>query len=95
MTNVFVTNLSFYRARFSIQSLFKTTPCQLKRQRENHTGDLASDSSHEYTVDRRSSTVVKKKSDNFDCASMQITSMEIFLVISKCWIKELLYTFTV
>ena len=56
MTNVFVTNLSFYRARFSIQSLFKTTPCQLKRQRENHTGDLASDSSHEYTVDRRSKT---------------------------------------
>jgi len=33
---------------------FKTTPCPLKRQRENHTGVIASDSSHEYTVDRRS-----------------------------------------
>jgi len=55
MTNVFVKNLCFYRARFSIQSLFKTTPCLLKRQHENHTGVLASDSSHEYTVDRRSS----------------------------------------
>jgi len=54
MTNVFVQNLDFYRARFSIQSLFKTTPCPLKRQRENHTGVLASDSSHEYTVNRRS-----------------------------------------
>jgi len=48
--------LCFYRARFSIQSLFKTTPCPLKRQRENHTGVLASDSSHTYTVDRRSSS---------------------------------------
>ena len=46
--------MGFYCARFSIQSLFKTTPCPLKRQRENHTGVLASDSSHEYTVDRRS-----------------------------------------
>jgi len=54
MTNVFVQNMGFYCARFSIQSLFKTTPCPLKRQRENHTGVLASDSSHEYTVDRRS-----------------------------------------
>jgi len=54
MTNVFVQNLCFYRARFSIQSLFKTTPCPLKRQRENHTDVLALDSSHEYTVDRRS-----------------------------------------
>jgi len=54
MTNVGVQNLCFYRARFSIQSLFKTTPCPLKRQRENHAGVLASDSSHEYTVDRRS-----------------------------------------
>ena len=56
MTNVFVQNFGFYRARFSIQSLFKTTPCPLKHQRENHTGVLASDSSHEYTVDRRSKT---------------------------------------
>jgi len=55
MTNVFVKNLCFYHAWFSIQSLFKTTPCLLKRQHENHTGILASDSSHEYTVDRRSS----------------------------------------
>ena len=65
MTNVFVKNLCFYRAWFSIQSLFKTMPCLLKRQHENHTGVLASDSSHEYcgpwtgghgpnTVDRRS-----------------------------------------
>jgi len=54
MTNVFVQNLGFYRARFSIHSYFKTTLCPLKRQRENHTGVLASDSSHEYTVDRRS-----------------------------------------
>jgi len=54
MTNVFVKNLGFYRARFSIQSLFETTPCPLKHQRENHTGVLASDSNHEYTVDRRS-----------------------------------------
>jgi len=43
MTNVFVQNLCFCRARFSIQSLFKTTPCPLERQRENHTGVLASD----------------------------------------------------
>jgi len=57
MTSVFVQNLCFYRARFSIQSLSKTTPCTLKRQRENHTGVLASDSSHEYTVDRRSSSL--------------------------------------
>jgi len=56
VTNVFVQNLCFYRARFSIQRLFKTTPCPLKRQRENHTGVLASDSSHEYTVDRWSKT---------------------------------------
>ena len=48
MINVFVQNLGFYRARFSIQTLFKTTPCPLKRQRENHTGVLASESSHEY-----------------------------------------------
>jgi len=54
MTNVFVQTLGFYRARFSIQSLFKTTPCPLKRQRENYTSVLTSDSSHEYTVDRRS-----------------------------------------
>jgi len=56
MTNVSVKNLCFYRARFSIQSLFETTPCPLKRQRENHTGVLASDSSHEYNMDRRSSS---------------------------------------
>ena len=56
MTNVSVKDLCFYRAKFSIQSLFKTAPCPLKRQRENHTGVLASDSSHEYTVDRRSKT---------------------------------------
>jgi len=31
MTNVFVQNLCFYCAWFSIQSLFKTTPCPLKR----------------------------------------------------------------
>ena len=43
MTNGFVQNLCFYRARFSIQSLFKITPCPLKGQRENHTGVLASD----------------------------------------------------
>ena len=55
MTNVFVKNLCFYRARFSIQSLFKTPPCPLKRQQENFPGVLASDSSHDYTVDRRSS----------------------------------------
>jgi len=55
MTHVFVQNLCFHSARFSIQSLFKTTPCHLKRQRENHTGVLSSDSSNEYTVDRRSS----------------------------------------
>jgi len=55
MTNVFVQNLRFYPARFSIQSLFKTTPCPLKHQRVSHTGVLASDISHEYTVDRRSS----------------------------------------
>jgi len=54
VTNVFVHNLCFYRAWFYIQSLFKTTPCPLKRQRENHTGVLASDSNHEYIVDRRS-----------------------------------------
>jgi len=54
MTNVFVQNLGFYHARFSIQSLFKTTPCLLKRQCENHTGILASDSSHKYTVDWQS-----------------------------------------
>ena len=56
MTNVFEQNLGFYRARFSIQNLFKTTPCPLKRQRENHTCVLASDSSHEDTVDQRSKT---------------------------------------
>jgi len=55
-TNVFVQNLGFYRAKFSIQNLFKTTPCPLKRQHENHTGVPASDSSHEYIVDRRSKT---------------------------------------
>jgi len=38
------------KRQFSIQSLFKTTPWHLKRQRENHTGVLASDSSHEYTA---------------------------------------------
>jgi len=54
MTNVFVQNLGFYRARFAIQSLFETTPCPLKRLCENHTGVLASDNSHEYTVDRQS-----------------------------------------
>jgi len=53
MTNVFVQNLCFYRARFSIQSLLKTAPCHLNRQRENHTGVPASDSSHKYTVGRR------------------------------------------
>jgi len=31
----------------------------LKRQRKNHTGVLASDSSHEYTVDRRSISCVE------------------------------------
>jgi len=56
MTNVFVQNLCFYHARFSIQSLFETTPCYLKRQRKNHVGVLASDSSHEYTIDRQSSS---------------------------------------
>jgi len=54
MANVFVKNVCFYRARFSIQSVFKTMPWPLKRQQENHTGVLASDSSHEYTVDWRS-----------------------------------------
>jgi len=54
MTKIFVQKLGFYRARFSIQSLFKTMPCPLKRQRKNHISVLASDSSHEYTVDRRS-----------------------------------------
>jgi len=29
MTNVCVQNLCFYRARFSIQGPFKTTPCPL------------------------------------------------------------------
>jgi len=53
MTKVCVQNLCFYRTRFYIQTLFKTTPCPLKRQRENHIGVLTSDSSHEYTVDRR------------------------------------------
>jgi len=60
MTNVFVQNFGFYPARFSIQSLFKTTPCPLKPQRENHTGVRASDSSHEYTVDRRSISLTKR-----------------------------------
>ena len=50
----FMWRICFYHARFSIQSLFKTTPCLLKHQHENHTSVLASDSSHEYTVDRRS-----------------------------------------
>ena len=54
MTKVFVQNLGFYCAWFSIQSLFKTMLCLLKRKRENHTVVLASDSSHEYTVDGRS-----------------------------------------
>ena len=54
MTNVCVQNMCFYCARFSIQSLFKTMPFLLKHQCENHTGVLASDSSHEYTVDRQS-----------------------------------------
>jgi len=49
----FLCRICFYRARFSIQSLFETTPCPLKCQRENHTGVLASDSSHKYTVDRQ------------------------------------------
>jgi len=63
MTNVLVKNLCFYRARFSIQSLFQTTPCPLKHQRENHTDVLASESSHENTVDRRSiSFTIKPKS---------------------------------
>jgi len=31
MTNVFVKNLHFYRARFSIQSIFKSAPCPLER----------------------------------------------------------------
>jgi len=44
MTNVSVKNLCFYRAKFSIQSLFETMPCPLKHQHENHTGVLASDS---------------------------------------------------
>ena len=57
MTNVFVKKLCFYRARICIQSLFKTTPCPLKCQTENHTGVLVSDSSHEYTVDRRSMSI--------------------------------------
>jgi len=56
MTNVFLKHLCFYRARFSIQSLFKTTPCPLKRQHENHSGVLASDSSQEYNMGRRSSS---------------------------------------
>ena len=51
MTNV-LQNLWFYRAMFSIQSLFETTPSPHKRQCKNHTSVLASDSSYEYTVDR-------------------------------------------
>jgi len=64
MTNVFVQNLCFYHARFSLQSLFKTTPCPLKRQRENHTSVLASDSSHEYTVDWQSSRKFRDEAEN-------------------------------
>ena len=60
MTNVFVQNLGFCRARFSIQSFFKTMPCPLKRQCENQTGVLASDSSHEYTVDRGQRRTLKR-----------------------------------
>jgi len=52
MTNVCVQNLCFCHSRYSIKSLFKTTSCPLKRQHENHTGILPSDSSHEYTMDR-------------------------------------------
>jgi len=52
MTNVSVQNLCFCHSRYSIESLFKTTSCPLKRQHENHTGILPSDSSHEYTMDR-------------------------------------------
>ena len=62
MTNVFVQNLCFYRAWFSIQRLFKSMPCPLKRQRENHTGVLVSDSSHEYIVDRRQCVFFRLKS---------------------------------
>jgi len=54
MADVFVHNFRLYRARISTQSLFKASPCPLKCQRENHTGVLASYSSHEYIVDRRS-----------------------------------------
>ena len=64
MTNVFVKKLCFYRARISIQSLFKTTPCPFKRQPENHTGVLASYSSHEYTVDRRSMRQIDNEQHN-------------------------------
>jgi len=53
VTDIFVQNLCFYRAWFSLQNILKTTPCPLKRQRENHTDVLASDSNHEYIVDQR------------------------------------------
>jgi len=61
MTNVSVKNLCFYGARFSIQSIFETTPCPLKHQLENHTEVRASDSSHEYIVDRRSMSLSKSQ----------------------------------
>jgi len=54
VTDVFVQNLCFYRAWFSLQSLFKTRPCPLKQQRENQAGVQEPDSKHEYIVDRRS-----------------------------------------
>jgi len=52
MTNVFV----FLLCKVFHPEPFETTPCPLKCQRENHTGVLASDSSHEYIVDWRSSS---------------------------------------
>jgi len=64
MTNVVVQILGFYRARFSFQSLFETTTCPLKRQHENHTSVLASDSSHEYTGGQLVKQDVQKNSIN-------------------------------
>jgi len=53
VTDVFVQNLCFYRAWFSLQSLFETRPCPLKRQCENHAGVRELDSNHKYIVDRQ------------------------------------------
>jgi len=86
MTNVFAKNLRFYRARFSIQSLFKTTPCPLKRQHENLTGVLASDSSHEYTVDRRSSI---RCVSALDCLYRHRIKLEQRLLLTSRPIKHL------